>query len=314
MMATVLLLGEPMVLLTGTKTGPLKEVELFKKSLAGAELNVAIGLTRLNHKVAYISQLGNDSMGKYIKETIEKEGIISDYINFTDCSFTGLMMKNQVDIGDPEIAYFRKGSAFSYLNQELIEEIDLTNIKHIHLTSIPLALSKTVRTAVEKLIDKAKEQGIYLSFDPNIRPSLWDSKTEMIETINSFASKVDMFLPGISEAMLLTGLKDEIEIADYYQSLGIETIIIKLGEKGAFVKDKKASYYVDGYQVEKVIDTVGAGDGFAVGVISAKLEGFSIKEAVKRANVIGAIQVTTLGDNEGLPTKEKLNDYIDYLK
>lgn len=310
-MTDVLLLGEPLVLLTSNEIAPLSESKNFSLSLAGSELNVAIGLTRLGYSVTYISQLGNDAMGQYIEKEIKRQGIGTDYISFNDGSFTGLMMKNRVLENDPEICYFRKGSAFSYLDCSLIDHIDFTNIKHIHLTGIPLALSKSVRESIFYLIKKAKEYHIYLSFDPNIRESLWDSKEEMIEIMNQVAKEVHMFMPGINEARLLSNLDNKEEIAAFYQDFGIETVVIKLGEQGAFVRDKETSYVVSGYQIEEVVDTVGAGDGFAVGMISGRLEGKVMADIVKRANAIGAMQVMTLGDNEGLPTQRELEGFMD---
>jgi 2-dehydro-3-deoxygluconokinase len=139
---------------------------------------------------------------------------------------------------------------------------------------------------------------------------LWESKEVMIETINSLAAKCDMILPGIEEGLILTGSKEPEDIAAFYQNLGVKTVIIKLGSKGAYVQTEDESYVVEGFKAEKVVDTVGAGDGFAVGVISGRLEGLPLKECVKRGNAIGAIQVQHISDNEGLPTREELEAFI----
>ncbi len=88
-----------------------------------------------------------------------------------------------------------------------------------------------------------------------------------------------------------------------------ETVIIKDGSKGAYVQTADENYDVAGYKVEKVVDTVGAGDGFAVGVLSGILEGLDLKDSVKRGNAIGAIQVMNIGDNEGLPTPKELKAF-----
>ena len=133
----------------------------------------------------------------------------------------------------------------------------------------------------------------------------------MIETIHEIATYADMILPGISEAEILMGSDDPDQIADYYLQMGIQQVIIKLGSKGAFVKSEQECFIQPGYKVENVVDTVGAGDGFAVGMISAVLEGLSLKEASDRANAIGAMQVSVLGDNECLPTIEQLKAYMN---
>ena len=89
----------------------------------------------------------------------------------------------------------------------------------------------------------------------------------------------------------------------------MKTVIIKDGSKGAYVQTADENYDVAGYKVEKVVDTVGAGDGFAVGVLSGILEGLDLKDSVKRGNAIGAIQVMNIGDNEGLPTPKELKAF-----
>ena len=310
-MSKVILFGEPMALFRAEVEGPLEEVESFKKSLAGAEVNVCIGLTRLEHKVSYITKLGEDPIGKYINSCLDREGIGTEFITFDFQNKTGMMLKSKVSVGDPVTAYYRKGSAFSYMNAEDIEKIDLEGVKLIHVTGIPAALSQNCREATYRLMDRAKEKGIFITFDPNLRSALWESKEVMIKVINELAAKCDLILPGIEEGLILTGSSEPEEIADFYQNLGIDEIIIKLGSKGAYVRNGKESYIQKGFKVENVIDTVGAGDGFAVGVISGKLEGLSLRDSVIRANAIGAIQVTFSSDNEGLPTRKELFDYIE---
>ena len=94
------------------------------------------------------------------------------------------------------------------------------------------------------------------------------------------AFQADYVLPGIAEGEILTGSKVPREIASFYLEKGVELVVIKLGAEGAFYKTATEEGTVRGFHVEKVVDTVGAGDGFAVGVISGLLEGLSIQEAV----------------------------------
>ncbi len=309
-MYEVILFGEPMGMFVADTVGRLEEVEHFTRSLAGAEVNVCIGLTRLKHKATYITRLGDDPLGHYIEKFLQKEGIGTEFATFDSVYRTGFQLKSKVLEGDPEVAYYRKGSAASQLSEKEIDEIDFTGVKHVHITGIPPALSTSCRKATYRLLERAKENNIFISFDPNLRPSLWESKEIMIATINHLASKCDLILPGIEEGLILTGSKEPKGIATFYQNLGVKTVIIKLGAKGAYVQTEGETYTVEGFKVEKVVDTVGAGDGFAVGVISGRLEGLPLKECVKRGNAIGAIQVQHISDNEGLPTKEALEAFM----
>lgn len=309
-MADVMLVGEPMVLFYADEYGSLAEVNHFKKGLAGAEVNVGIGLSRLGHEVSYLTKISTDEMGDYIYHALEKEKLASDYV-FRDPTLpVGVMYKNKVKEGDPKTLYYRKGSAASTISKSDIDRIDFTAFKVVHLTGIPAALSPVFREASFYLIEKARESGCIISFDSNLRPSLWESEAVMIETINALAKQSDIFLPGIEEGQLLTGLTDIEAIADYYLEQGVQHVVIKNGSKGAFVKShNQEKQDVPGFVVEHVVDTVGAGDGFAVGVIDGVLRQLSMVASVENANAIGAIQVQSASDNEALPTIEELNTF-----
>ncbi|WP_059173249.1 sugar kinase [Bacillus sp. FJAT-27445] len=309
-MSKVLLFGEPMAMFTAETEGPLEEVELFRRSLAGAEVNVCTGLARLGHEVSYVTKLGQDPMALYIKSFLKREGIGTEFLTFDPIYKTATQLKSKVSEGDPAVAYYRKGSAFSHMSVADIDQINLDGVDLVHVTGIPPALSLSCREATFRLINRAREHGIYITFDPNLRPSLWESEEVMVKVINELAAKSDLVLPGVSEGLILTGTDDPEKIADFYQGLGVKEVIIKLGSKGAYIRTQSESFYQEGFKVEKVIDTVGAGDGFAVGVITGKLEGLSIQDTITRANAIGAIQITFVSDNEGLPTREELDQFI----
>lgn len=310
-MSRVLLFGEPMALFTAQAEGKLEDINLFKKSVAGAELNVCTGLTRLGHSVSYITRLGEDPLGLYVKKFIDKEKLGTEFITFDSLNKTGLMLKSKVSNGDPITAYYRRGSAFSHITPEDIDNINFDGVELLHVTGIPPALSLSSREATYRLIERAKERGIYVTFDPNLRPDLWESEEVMVNVINDLAKKCDLILPGVAEGLILVGSDDVEKIANFYQGLGIQEVVIKNGSKGAYVRSGNNSFEQPGFKVEKVVDTVGAGDGFAVGVLSGKLEGLSIKDCVIRGNAIGAIQVTHSSDNEGLPTHRELKEFIN---
>lgn len=309
-MFEVMTIGEPMVLFVADTVGSLDDIEHFTKSLAGAEVNVSIGLKRLGHKVRYITKLGQDPFGKYIYKVLSKEQIDTSYVKFDEKNPTGFQIKGKTLTGDPEVVNFRRGSAASHIAREDIASLELNGVKHIHVTGIPLALSLDFREALFSLVALAKGQGIRLTFDPNLRPKLWESKTEMVSVINALAEQCDIVLPGISEGAILMGSENPHEIADYYLEKGVKAVLIKLGEQGTFVKNSSESFLIPGFKVGKVVDTVGAGDAFAVGLISGLLEGLTLRDSVIRGNAIGALQVMTPGDNDGLPDQEELSRFL----
>ena len=165
----LLLAGEPMGLLIAQSEGPLDSVSGYSLAVAGAEFNVATGAARLGHYVSYLTKLGDDPFGKLITRTLRNNKIDDANVIFTKERTTGFMLKSKVSKGDPEIFYFRKGSAASTLSPEDVEHIDFSKFSHIHLTGIFPALTDSTRAAMMTLIKKAREANLFISFDPNLR-------------------------------------------------------------------------------------------------------------------------------------------------
>lgn len=310
----LLLAGEPMGLLIAQSEGSLDSVAGFTLAVAGAEFNVATGAARLGHFVSYLTKLGNDPFGTRITNTLTANKIDSSNVLTSDTNTTGFMLKSKVSKGDPEIFYFRKGSAASTLDASDVEKIDFNKFDYVHLTGIFPALTDSTRAAMMALIKKAKELGLFISFDPNLRPQLWPSQEVMVKTLNELASYADLVLPGCGEGKILCGSEDPSKINDFYRSLGARMVVTKLGPDGALVREGDNEYKVPGFIIDKVVDTVGAGDGFACGVITGLMEGLSLEKAVERGAAIGAIQCTFAGDNEGLPTQEQLKEFMQSHK
>ncbi|PFP24911.1 2-dehydro-3-deoxygluconokinase [Bacillus sp. AFS073361] len=303
--------GEAMAMFMANHPGSLHEVSQFTRELAGAETNVAIGLARLGLRSGWASKVGNDAFGKFVIERIKNENVDTGHVLIDPHYPTGFQLKSMVLEGDPEVQYFRKGSAASHLNCNDFNEEYFQHAKHMHMTGIPLALSESTRAFAKHALTFMKKNGKKVSFDPNLRPTLWASQEEMVREINEVAFQADYVLPGITEGEILTGFKEPREIASFYLEKGVELVVIKLGAEGAFYKTATEEGTVRGFHVEKVVDTVGAGDGFAVGVISGLLEGLNVQDAVLRGNAIGALAVQSPGDNDGYPTKAVLEKYIE---
>jgi sugar/nucleoside kinase (ribokinase family) len=132
----------------------------------------------------------------------------------------------------------------------------------------------------------------------------------MVDTVNCLAVRAHLVMPGLTEGQLLTGLVEPRDIASWYLDRGVDQVVIKLGAQGAYVADHSGHCVVPGFVVPRVIDTVGAGDGFAAGVLSALLEGHTLEQAALRGNAIGARVVQFVGDNEGLPTAAQLQQAL----
>lgn len=302
--------GEAMAMFMANHPGSLHEVNQYTRELAGAETNVAIGLARLGLCSGWASKVGDDAFGRFVIERLKNENVDINHVLIDQKNPTGFQLKSMVLKGDPEVQYFRKGSAASHLTSDDFNEEYFHGAKHLHMTGIPLALSESARSFAKHALSFMKKNGKKVSFDPNLRPALWASQEEMVKEINEAAFQADYVLPGIAEGEILTGFKDPREIASFYLERGAQLVVIKLGAEGAFYKTATEEGTVRGFHVDKVVDTVGAGDGFAVGVISGLLEGLDVHDAVLRGNAIGALAVQSPGDNDGYPTKAELEKYI----
>jgi 2-dehydro-3-deoxygluconokinase len=190
-----------------------------------------------------------------------------------------------------------------------VDEAWLRSARHLHATGVFPAISDSSLQAALKSMDVMRAAGRTISFDTNLRPTLWSSTETMRHWINELASRADWVLPGIEEGLLLTGHTKPEDVARFYRERGAKLVVVKLGAEGAYYdSDVAGTGRVDGFPVKEVIDTVGAGDGFAAGVVSALLEGRSVPEAVRRGAWIGARAVQVLGDTEGLPTRAQLEE------
>ncbi len=304
----VVTVGEAMALFIAREAALLAAVREFERATAGAELNVAVGLARLGFHVGYLSALGKDSLGQNLLDFMAAEGIDRRYVRSDDRYPTGFMLKSMTSDGsDPQIEYFRRGSAASHLSPADIPA-GFTQARLLHVTGISPALSSSCRELVFGMARQARAAGRLVTFDPNLRPRLWASQADMVATLNDLASLADVVMPGLAEGRLLTGRDDAAGIADFYLAGGARLVVVKLGPEGAYFAGPEGRGTVPGVPVAQVVDTVGAGDGFAVGVISALLEGLTPADAAARGNAIGARVVQFRGDCEGLPTRSQLGD------
>lgn len=305
----VFTLGETMVLFQPEQMLPLEYIHQFPKRIGGAESNVAIGLSRLGHSVAWFSKLGDDPFGRYIYKYVRGEGVDTSSCIFTNQGPTGLIFKEQLSPEDVNVYYYRKQSAASFMEPADLDESYISNAKILHVTGITPALSETNYETIMKAIDIARNNGVKVVFDPNIRLKLWTVEKAR-KVCNEIAALADVILPGLDEGQLMTGKTTVEDVASSLMNEFDKTVVIKLGSKGAYYQSNDEKAYVEGFPVRQVVDPVGAGDGFAAGIISGILREEPLSLTVKKANAIGAMVVQVSGDVEGLPTLQAVEQFM----
>lgn len=302
--------GEPLVVFAADDAVPLAQAARFHKGAAGAELNVALGLARLGLRVGYVSRVGADSFGRFITDTLQLQGVDTSKLTVDSTRSTGFYLKTATrDGSDPAIEYHRKGSAASLLSPDDDDAAYFGSARHLHLSGVAPAISAGSRALAHQIAARARTEGRQrISFDPNLRPSLWASRSEMVEQMRQLAAYAHWVMPGLEEGRIVSGQHSPDAIAAFFLDQGAEGVVIKLGAGGAYLRTATQSAVVPAVRVDQVVDTVGAGDGFAVGFISALLDGCSAEASALRGNRIAALAIQAAGDSDGLPSRDQLID------
>lgn len=314
-----------MVLFHPPQDGPFLYAPLFTRSIAGAESNLAIALTRLGRSVRWISRLGDDPFGDIIAATLAGEGVDTSFVVRDPTAPTAVFFRESKGYIEPHVYYYRRDSAASRLSPGDVDVAWFEGARCLHVTGITPALGEGAGDAITAALHQARDQGLTIVFDPNLRRKLWDGETAR-RVLLSMVPLCDIFLPGADEAEFLLGTQTPEDYAAMFLDMGPRMVVLKMGRDGAagFVKrqtgDKVERYSVQApsHHVAHVVDPIGAGDAFAAGLLSVLLEESptsspdlmlsqdTLQRALVRANLMGALATQFRGDWEGLPTLREL--------
>lgn len=312
-MKDIITLGEAMVVFNPDFTGPMKFVNGFQKRIGGAELNLAIGCARLGLQTGYITRLGNDEFGKSIRTFARGEGIDTSEVDFIDHYPTSINFKEIMEDGSVKTFYYRDKSPTLSMRPEDLNEDYFKQAKILHLTGIFPAIGEAPMQVMEQAIHLAKKHDVKISFDPNIRLKMW-SKEEARKVLLKILPEVDILLAGDEEMDIIIGEKDPTAIIEKSKEMGISYIAIKQGSLGSVGYFNGKTVVADPVQASKVADTVGAGDGFNAGVLFGYLHGWTLERTLHFANTIGSMVVGIIGDNEGLPYYEDVQEKLGEIE
>ena len=287
---------------------------LFEACPGGAPCNVLAFLQKMEKKTAFIGKVGEDFLGDFLKETLDKsgvstEGLISDADYFTTLAFVKL-----ADNGERNFAFARKPGADIGLKAEEIRKDIICQSRILHVGSLSLT-DEISRNAEFIALKAAKNNGTIISYDPNYRASLWDSQEEACKWMRSILEYADIVKVSEEEIELLTGYTDVRKAAESITEYGAKIVLITLGEKGSFVylQDQQEAY-VSGYS-SKVVDTTGAGDSFMGGFLykicesGKRIEEYSLQEmieCVRFGNAVASLCVEREGAIPAMPVMEEV--------
>ncbi|XP_059300179.1 fructokinase [Lycium ferocissimum] len=302
--------GEMLIDFVPTVSGvSLAEAPGFLKAPGGAPANVAIAVTRLGGKSAFVGKLGDDEFGHMLAGILKQNGVQADGINFDKGARTALAFVTLRADGEREFMFYRNPSADMLLTPDELNLDLIRSAKVFHYGSISLIV-EPCRSAHLKAMEVAKEAGALLSYDPNLRLPLWPSAEEARTQIKSIWDKADVIKVSDVELEFLTGsdkIDDESAMSLWHPNLKL--LLVTLGEKGCNYYTKKFHGSVDAFHV-KTVDTTGAGDSF-VGALLTKIvddqaileDEARLKEVLRFSCACGAITTTKKGAIPALPTE-----------
>ncbi|WP_042470821.1 sugar kinase [Bacillus ndiopicus] len=305
----IITIGDGMITFDPSVKGPLRYVGEFKRKIGGAELNVMIGCARLGLQAGWISRLGKDEFGRHIVNTVRGEGIDVSEVKLIENYPTSLNFKEVQASGDGKTFYYRHKSPTETFTVDQLPVEYIKKAKILHVTGVFPSILKQNRQLILQAIKIAKQHGVKVSLDPNIRLKLW-SKEEARETLLAFLPYVDYLLTGREELELLFETADEVELIKILQTYQFEYVVVKNGSEGAAYLENNKFVHVPGFPVKKVVDTVGAGDGFDAAFLYGIIQNWSIEKMITLANAVGAMVVQVQGDNEGLPYLEEVEVFL----
>ncbi|MCX4538833.1 sugar kinase (plasmid) [Streptomyces sp. NBC_00841] len=301
----VVTVGETMATLRAT--GPIRLAPLMETSVAGAESNVAIGLARLGHRVAWAGCVGDDEFGALVLRTLRAEGVDTGHVR-TDSEGrpTGLLIRED-GAGDlAKVRYYRAGSAGSAVGPQDVLRALGPGTCILHLTGITPALGPSAARTVQAAADRARELGVTVCLDVNYRARLW-SPDQARAALRPLARAADILVASDDELHLVAPdpALGETDAVAALLAEGLSEVVLTRGGEGASVTDASGTFDAAARKVP-VKDVIGAGDAFVAGYLSARLDGLPAAEGIRRAVALGAFGVATRGDWEGLPTRAEL--------
>jgi len=295
----VVTLGETMVLFWPADGAPLDAASHWESSLGGAESNFAVALARLGRPTRWISRLGDDPFGRLVRATLRREGVVVDAPPDPHAP-TAVFFKERAAHGPRRVVYYRRGSAASLMGPDDLNAAHLAGARVLHVTGITPALSESCAATVDRAVALAREVGLLVSVDPNVRLQLWPDREACRAALTRLVSRADLVLLGHEDAeVLYPGLDEDGGLAAI-TAAGPRTVVLKLGERGARGVRDGEQFAVAPYPVVAV-DTVGAGDGFDAGFIAGLLRGYPFARCLALGARVGAAAVAATGDWEGYP-------------
>lgn len=315
-MASVVALGELLIDFTSSCT----DGEGYPTMIAhpgGAPANYLAALARFGNDAAFIGKVGDDAFGHLLSGTLEKAGINTKGLIIDRNYFTTLAFVTLDESGDREFSFARKPGADTRLTEDEIDYSLIKSSKVFHFGTLSLT-SEPAKAATKKAVTFANENGLLISFDPNLRKPLWDNLSDAKEEMLWGLKNSDVVKISDDEVDFLFGLGPKEGAEKIFNEFGVKLIFVTCGADGAWFKNEKACGHVPGLTGIKVVDTTGAGDifgGSAMHKILEKgknvedLEERDLEEITRFASTSASLSTTKAGGISSVPSLEEIEKH-----
>jgi 2-dehydro-3-deoxygluconokinase len=292
-MPDLICFGEPLYEFAHVERGG--EV-LYLPGFGGDTSNCAIAAARQGANAGFFSAVGKDSFGEAFMELWRCEGVDTSGVKLDPDAPTGIYFITYRN-GEHRFTFRRRGSAASLIGPADVDPGFIRSAKILHVSGISQAISDSACDAAFAAMETARAGGVRVSYDSNLRLSLWPLARARA-VIHAAMAMCDIALPSLDDARALTGLEAADAIADFYLGLGAKIVALKLGKQGALIVTPELRERIPAFPVEQV-DATGAGDTFGGSFLARLLAGDSAIEAARYANVAAAL--STLGQGAVAP-------------
>lgn len=283
----------------------------YLKCPGGAPANVAVAIARLGGQSAFFGRVGNDPFGRFIQQTLTTEQVDCQHLILDEQQRTSTVVVDLDDSGERSFTFMVKPSADQFL-----QPTDIPNFKQgdwLHACSIALA-NEPSRSSTFAAIERIKQAGGYVSFDPNLREEVWQNPDQIIEVVMQAVSKADVVKFSEEELTFLTQTNTIEQGLTVLAPLSLPLVVITQGAKGALVVRNQQQEIVTG-KVVQPIDTTGAGDAFVGGLLYQLATSHhwqeNITQAIQWAHGCGALATTQKGAMTALPNQQALLEFIN---
>jgi fructokinase len=316
-MPDVVCVGEMLIDFVATVGGTtIEDTPVFERAPGGAPANVAVGLSRLGLKVAFMGKVGDDPFGYFLTDTLAAAGVDVGSVRFAKEARTGLAFVSLGAGGEREFTFYRHPSADMLWTPDEVDVDLIRDAKLVHFGSISL-IGEPSRSATLRAVELAEKAGALVSYDPNLRPALWGSPAEAKAGMLLGWPRANIIKVSEEEARYLTGETDLIRAGRSLWHDRLQLMTITLGHRGCIYLTSRFEGLMDGIAVEPV-DTTGAGDGFFAGLLRGVLmdpgaldDELRLREICRFANIVAALTTTGRGAIPALPDLARVQRFVD---